>query len=316
MITSQLVFKFNKFNSDRFVDLQDILNTRLEELMNNYQLFDNYLNSICLVFRSVVFYKKKLSLNKDRLSNLDLSLLKKYSSSFSMDYYFEVKAIPLEPIIDDTFIKNQSLDYVDVINEYNTSLISKDKLNLSDLDSNFYLDIMSNNKYNVIITKEISTNKLLKKVFNNKGILINEVNYLLLPDKSMIRVNSSKNILNINKQGVLLSRENKLFFEPKVKFNRNTKAASPNPNTGTLDLETYCDDNGEISNVYAIGFYTSIDEKPKKYYINKDTLYSSQIVLDCINEMLRSKYSDITLYVHNFGKLDFIFIIINIIRIQ
>lgn len=37
MITSQLVFKFNKFNSDRFVDLQDILNTRLEELMNNYQ---------------------------------------------------------------------------------------------------------------------------------------------------------------------------------------------------------------------------------------------------------------------------------------
>ena len=58
-----------------------------------------------------------------------------------------------------------------------------------------------------------------------------------------------------------------------------------------------------------MGFYTNLDNETKFYYINKKTVNNSDIVLECINEMLISKYSYVTFYAHDMGKYDGIFII-------
>jgi hypothetical protein len=73
-----------------------------------------------------------------------------------------------------------------------------------------------------------------------------------------------------------------------------------------MDLETYEDDG--IAKCYAIGFYSSLDENTKTYYINKD-LDSVELINRCFEEILRPKYKDITFYVHNLGRFDAPFIL-------
>ena len=70
----------------------------------------------------------------------------------------------------------------------------------------------------------------------------------------------------------------------------------------------------KLAKVYTIGFFTNLDYKPVLYYIDTETLNSKEIVLKCIDEMLRSKYSGITFYAHNFGKFDSVFILKTILE--
>ena len=65
-------------------------------------------------------------------------------------------------------------------------------------------------------------------------------------------------------------------------------------------------DNG-ISKVYALGFYTK-SEGAKTYYINEN-FDSSEVVYRCIDELVISKYSGYTFYVHNMGRYDIVFLI-------
>lgn len=82
----------------------------------------------------------------------------------------------------------------------------------------------------------------------------------------------------------------------------------PNPKIGIIHIETYLN-NDQLAKVYAIGIYSYIDDEPKTFYISKEDLNSDIIVINCINEMLKTKYEGITLFAHNFGKFDSIFII-------
>jgi hypothetical protein len=80
-----------------------------------------------------------------------------------------------------------------------------------------------------------------------------------------------------------------------------------NPNIGVIDTETYkCNDN--ITKIYALGFRTNLDDNPTTYYIDKN-LDSNSIVLLLVNELLRSKYSNITFYCHNLAGYDIVFIL-------
>ena len=80
-----------------------------------------------------------------------------------------------------------------------------------------------------------------------------------------------------------------------------------NPNIGVIDFETY-KSKGSIYRVYACGFKTSLSEEVTTYYIDK-TYNSYQLVLDFINELLRSKYSKINFYCHNLGDFDVVFLL-------
>jgi hypothetical protein len=63
-----------------------------------------------------------------------------------------------------------------------------------------------------------------------------------------------------------------------------------------------------VHEIYALGFITKLDPEPVVYYIN-DKYDSNTLVLTMIDELLRSKYSDITFYCHNLGGYVVIFLI-------
>lgn len=76
-----------------------------------------------------------------------------------------------------------------------------------------------------------------------------------------------------------------------------------NPNFGVIDTETFISNDG-IIRIYALGFRTNLDNNPTTYYIDKNTFDSHSIVLSLINELLRSKYRNITFYYHNLAGYD------------
>lgn len=53
-----------------------------------------------------------------------------------------------------------------------------------------------------------------------------------------------------------------------------------------------------MSKVYALGFYTK-QHKLNTFYINSKTLDSNELILNCIDSMVISKYSGYTFNVHN-----------------
>ena len=84
----------------------------------------------------------------------------------------------------------------------------------------------------------------------------------------------------------------------------------PDPRFGTLDLETYM--SGGKAKVYSIGFYTKRDGC-KIFYINEG-LDSTELVLRCLDAMIKPKYTGMTFYVHNLGHYDVVFILKILIR--
>lgn len=81
-----------------------------------------------------------------------------------------------------------------------------------------------------------------------------------------------------------------------------------NEKVGAIDIETYENRDGNIK-VYALGFKTNLDEKATIYYIDKYELDSDKLVLNLVNELLRTKYSNVTFYCHNLGGYDIVFIL-------
>ena len=86
----------------------------------------------------------------------------------------------------------------------------------------------------------------------------------------------------------------------------------PEYRIGTIDLETFKDIDG-ISKVYAAGIYTNQYED-KIFYINKDTLDSTDVLYRLYDEVISSKYHKYTFYIHNAGKFDFAFMLLPVVN--
>lgn len=81
-----------------------------------------------------------------------------------------------------------------------------------------------------------------------------------------------------------------------------------NDNIGVIDIDTYrAKDN--TYKVYALGFKTNLTSNVIIYYIDPRHLDSSKIMLLLVNELLKSKYSNVTFYCHNLGGFDVVFIL-------
>jgi hypothetical protein len=88
--------------------------------------------------------------------------------------------------------------------------------------------------------------------------------------------------------------------------------AQSNPNWGVFDLETFTDQTLEgkfYSRVYAVGFLTKFEKITFyfTYLFSNNREGSQQLVLYCINQMLKPKFNNFIFYVHNLGKFDVIF---------
>jgi uncharacterized protein YprB with RNaseH-like and TPR domain len=82
------------------------------------------------------------------------------------------------------------------------------------------------------------------------------------------------------------------------------KEAVRNTKILTFDIETFSDDKGR-QYPYACGFYDG--KKCYTYYLT-DFNSSEEMLLKCILDMLKPKYKDYTVYVHNLANFDIYFI--------
>lgn len=61
--------------------------------------------------------------------------------------------------------------------------------------------------------------------------------------------------------------------------------------------------------MYALGFKTHLDKDVITYYIDIESKNHTEIILSFVNELLRSRYSNIRFYCHNLGGYDIVFIL-------
>lgn len=317
----QFTFRWNSLNDYRTIlDLQDSIVSRLELLTNSYNL-ETY-DYVCLYFKQVKYdnsiVKNDLNNNSNKLSvsnNAELTNnmrmdLYKYDIIFGSDYLFS-KGIKLETIIKDDVISeiivnmdNNSFNFLDKIRQYANKPI------VFDINSSFYLHFADDRYYIINISKDNhdgSSKTCMKKAYTLKGLYLGYVvdTYLTY---NILKRSFSKNTFYIHNNTVCY-RE-KLYDFNSIKLSYKDKLTDhllPNPNIGVFDLETYTNSSDE-SCVYACGFFTNLDDKSTLFYINVNK-NSDRVVLDCLNSMLASKYSDVKFYCHNFGRYDVVYLL-------
>lgn len=152
------------------------------------------------------------------------------------------------------------------------------------------------------------------------GVILEFYNVVIDNRLKISNTNNLKGIINtpeireINKN--LLDTTEIVQHTKKIKFNSILTGYSlpsksdwlANIKIGSFDLKTYNKEG--IPYCYAVGYHSSIQNKPSIYYINKKTLDSNKLIVDCLKQMLTNiKLNNFIFYVHNFGKLGAPFII-------
>lgn len=91
-------------------------------------------------------------------------------------------------------------------------------------------------------------------------------------------------------------------------FDDNKGSMIADPRFGVIYLETYKDMDTQQSKVYAAGLkrngYSSI-----LFYIDQETMDSNEIIYKLLHELFKPKYNDLSIYWHNLGNFDSVYII-------
>lgn len=150
----------------------------------------------------------------------------------------------------------------------------------------------------------VNNNVSIKYIYDSSAIIINIIKDVIIDNSNFTRV-----IGNIS----LVIKDNKPYeyiintpLNAIKKPNDKVVIETSNPWLGTLDLDTYLSPDG-FNRVYAAGFKTS--EGLYTYYINRDTMNSDDVVIECINNMLQPRYNKYVFYAHNFSGYDAAFIL-------
>lgn len=160
-------------------------------------------------------------------------------------------------------------------------------------------------RFNFILGIHIMNNKIHKIKFALNGVV--QENFYDNLDTNGDIIRTSGNNTMLVRDGEVVSTSINLRCKP-IKPQKLNTSYIANPNIGVIDTETYFDSAGK-SHIYSIGFKTNLSPKSYTYYIDIDSMSSSDIVISMFEELLRPKYNDITFYCHNFGGYDAYYII-------
>ena len=201
-------------------------------------------------------------------------------------------------------INNKQVNFLDLIRNKAKVLTHNHKDNITHFDENFRFYLLKDNSDFVLAIKKLSVNSFDKIRYSLSGVVINHVtdnavyNLILRSwGERLITIDNGKIVntkQNIKLKALELPSYKPLFVE--------------NSNIGVIDIETYRTIDNTFK-VYALGFKTNLDVKSKIYYVDKTSLDSDKIVLSLVDELLRSKYENITFYCHNLAGYDIVFIL-------
>ena len=94
---------------------------------------------------------------------------------------------------------------------------------------------------------------------------------------------------------------------PTLKPINSIVKTSRNTNIGTFDVETYFNTNENKSFVYALG-YSILGEGVTTFYKNKEQS-SDDLIIQCINSLLKFKYHGFIFYAHNLSGYDVVYLL-------
>lgn len=305
------------FHSDQSIyDFYGIVRDRLEEYFKDYNLIDDDIVYVELSFKK--FNTKLFSefsiedfKHKDpfiEISNLSENKLLNIPISVSEDYLGK----PLDLVINNNIITNIPVtidgtkhNFLDIIKSKTKLLRAKHKDNITVFDSGFKFYLLRDTTPYVLAVKYKDDSFVEKIRYSINGVIINHV--VDSKDNNMvIRKSGEKEIIFENNKPI--SMKQNILLKSIEKPRKNTTLFVNNPNIGVIDTETFTSSDG-TQKIYALGFKTNLAEKAVIYYINKDDLDSSKIVLDLINELLRPKYDKTSFYCHNLSGYDIVFIL-------
>lgn len=292
------VFNDNEFNTknpiDEFKTLTRPVNMNelyIYVISILYTLNENY-DIDHMLHLSICFYHYK-SLYKPEpfLKNVNkLPLNKNFINITRTKHNFSSKFLPLT--LDESYYGKKMFNTLHGVKFYSTSrtFINEDnqtKIIVTDLSE-------------TITEKKVfslKTNKLLESVLDTK---INSNTFTRKINNLELTIQNKK----------ILKSSNRIPL-PTIKPISKNDANTFNKNIGIFDIETFLDTKSNITKVYALGFShvnDNIDDPVLKMFYLSSGQDPSDLVISCINEMLKTKYNKTIFYTHNFGNFDVVFL--------
>ena len=315
-------FGFNYICKSDIEDLLTVTCMKLEEYMIDYNLTEDAIVYIQLSFRQKD--KKLLSefaLLPGSVSNhvpgSDLALVERnLAIPVSIHKDSLGKPLPVEisdGVITDIHIEidGKLVNFLDVIKAKANILRAKHKDNITSFDAQYKFYLLKD-KYDYVLAVKISGPEIVDKIrYSISGVVLGHVTDIgtclrSIAQGDIIIRNSGETQLIIRGNKVISITQN-IKLKPLDKP-INKPLFVENNNIGAIDIETYESKDGIIK-VYAIGYKTNLNPKAVTYYLDQNSLDSSKIILALVNELLRSKYSNVTFYCHNLGGYDIVFIL-------
>lgn len=286
----------NNHDNNLYNNLYELIEDRIDIIYNTYNYIDN-IETILYIFNEI---KTEEPLNIKNINNF--TFIKKVVNIKDVKKDFNSKFLPLtmdENKFGLKIIEEEKKEYINTILKINSNL---DK-NL--FENNNILDIHINeykNKKRIIISKKITTFTINRFIFDfNSKFLIKEITDTINNKGYSRKIGNFT--LNFNNEKILnykiTTKLEPILPKIKTDFDRDIRF-------GSFDLETYIDSEG-IAKVYALGFYVYGEKEPNLFYINKD-LDSEELILHCLDTMLKLKYNNFIFYIHNFSRYDVYFI--------
>lgn len=322
MLDQQFSYSYDNYTDDlSFENLRGDIKSRLDISLDKYGLEQSDVLLLQILYREVFYGELETLKIKGVKRKVPKSIYNKISRispylplTFDLVWYGK----PLNVISSGegntvssvmTLIKKANQDsYIDFIENFNkNNYLLPDKVKYPGFHSKQLFFQKNVEGIDVIIAIDIiSANKYIKKVYSLTGVFLGEVEDIYNGNNIFIR-KFGNYIFTIKNNSIVFSEKKIDLPAIKKESSKDSYNIIEDVRIGVIDVETYV--INDLGRVYAIGFFTNLDVRPILYYIDKDTLNSDTIILNCINEMLRSKYAGVKFYAHNFGKFDSVFII-------
>jgi len=286
MLGHQIGFKLNDINDYDYIDsIYDKIKERLEDFSDQYNI--EILDSIQVLFINVEVLPPKLLTD---INNINLPKQGINRRDIKRKYNSKLLPLTVNSNYFGKFISRDSLEFIEFLDKINQqlNLLSKPIIKASDFDS-MYL----HNKY-IILNKQIKDNVFVRDVYDSKlatfeGKFVDTVYCEEAFDRMYNNVIFT--IINSKVSSISISKELEIIkYHP-----RKLQGLVSNPFIGTFDLEAFEDKDG-YAKVYAAGFFVE-GKDPITFYLD-DPNYNN-VLIECVNRMLSTKYNGYIFYVHN-----------------
>ena len=312
-------FGFIFTNVEQLYDLHKSIIKRMDRVLEGYNISDEFVNYIQIVLYTVnpVFiaeYKlDKSDIINKRISNNQVRLVDSIKE-VPVTINFKDVLNPIVCEIRDGYITNipvnikgDIVNFLDLIKKQNKVLVlrkSNKKEIIHEFDKDWVFYLVDSVRPYVLAHKHINT-RTIKKIRYSlfQGVMIDCITDHIGENDVVVR-HYNNYIINIVNNKVINIKYNMNLIPIKRIINNNL-SFTENPNIGVIDFETIeCRDG--VNRVYCLGFKTNLDKKPVTYFIEEHNNYDDydRIMLKFIDELLRSKYKDVTFYCHNLSGFD------------